>query len=355
MPSRVPSRPQGGSLISNCAVAAPVSEAVVDRWNNELAYLHSKQVQPIYSGYIVSVPLASGSMRCVYNRSPGVSVIRVDIELARGAGTGSGVTVGVTSSAGTITIIGDGSLNGTRSLDAGYLMVRSPQTFSSYFLVTGITVGTPVELIITWTDITKSNGLAYLNVVECPLADTSPVIDPTTEMGLDWSWSAAGNPIVNGTSTTPNGIIRVVSQLDGARSAIHRHWQLATPEDDTTAWPVSSAVSASVPFGTNNSDLTIRGRAPLLYTGTSHVCEARVRYRCSAANTGHVTFVVTPIGGAAVNTTIAIPNSGAWTSVTGAILLPTSGTGQEFTIAFKADTTSDFLLLDLLAVTGNES
>jgi hypothetical protein len=358
MPARVPSQPQV-SLTSHVAVARPVSEAVMDGWDNDLAYLLCKQVQPIASQFITSAPLAAGSMRYVYNRTPGVDVIRIDVQLNRGTGIGSSMTLGVAASAGTITIIGDGELNGSRPLDAGAPFIRTPHTFTSFFLVTGITPGTPVELIFTWTNISKGQGIAYVNIVEVPLADTNPVLSPGTgptgEMGLDPSWPQPGNPVIDGSATTKSGTRRIVAQLDRARKDVHRHFQVATPEDATTAWTVTSGVSAFVPLGMHDNDCAIRIPARLLYVATANVWEAHIRYKCTGANTGHATFVITPVGGAPASTTINLPNSAVWATVTGAINFPTTGTDQECDVQFKADTSAASILLGLLGGTENEA
>lgn len=364
MPARVPFRPQS-SLIANCTVGAPVSEGVVGRWNNDLAHLLNRAgAQPVCSQYIVSAPLATGTLRVLYNRTPGINLIRVDVELNRGTGIGARMTLGVTSSAGSISLVGDGPFNGTRVLDAGSALVRSPETFTGYFLVTGITPGTAVELIFTFTNVDKAQGLAYVHVVECPLADTNPIVDPGTgatgEMGLDPSWSLPGNPIVAANATTKHGLIRAVAQLDRARKDRHYHMQINAPEDASTAWVVTSTVFAAIPFPTNNDDFALRGRAQKLYTATSMVALAYVRYICSAANTGSVNFIVTPVGGAPATTTVALANSAVWVTTSAAIALPissTSGTGQEFDLTWEAKTSTaaTSVSLDILGVISNES
>jgi hypothetical protein len=355
MPSPVAPQPQS-SQIANAIVASPVSASLVGRWLNDLAYLHCKQVQTICSQQIPG-QLASGSMRVVYNRSPGVQVIRVDMSMNAGSAIGARLTMGVSVSSGAITMIGDGYLNGTLEIDVGNPLIRMRPTVTGYFLVTGITSGTPVELIFTWANVANSFGPSYVSVTEVALADTNPQSDPslTGEMGLDASWPVQPGMIIDGSATTKNGFVRAVAQLDRARADIHRHFQISTPEDNSTAWAVTSAASVSVPFGMNNNDFALRGRARLLYLATSNVYQARIRYKHSGANTGNVTFVVTPVGGASVNTTIALPNSAAWATVTGTVNLPVSGTGQEFDVQFKSDTTAGTQYLGMLALTEKEN
>lgn len=353
MGTRVNIRPQQSS-ISNALVNAPVSANVASRWSGELGFLHCKNVQPVVSQSI-RAQVANGTIRVVYNRSPGVDLIRVDVQPHLGTGAGSLLTIVVTSTPTALDIISGGQLDGIQQIEAGNGLVRNPVCVTSYFDVTAMTPGVAEELIITWADINKTVGVAYLHVVECPKYDTDPMTAPTTEMGLDGSWVTPGNEIFDGSGSTKNGILRIVDQLDRARYQVRRHMQISTAENTLTSWEVISAGSADVPFRMHNNAITFRGRARNLYASGANLYTAYVRYQHSGANTGTVAFQVTPVGGALTTTTCALANSGTWATASCALSIPTTGTDQEFGLSFKSSTTSGTQYLAMLSIVENES
>jgi hypothetical protein len=342
----VPTRPEPAQL-DRLAVGRAVSARHGRHWNHELTFLLAHNVHPVVNA--VFNDSGARTVKVAYNRSPGVQVLLVEYELGYGPdeSTLALSTFTVTASSGTVAALDDnGFLDGSAEIQPDSNAKLNRSIFRGFLDVTGLTVGTTVDLIFTYANVStdpEGAGLYRLSVMEVPLADVSPVDDPTTEVGLEPVWSDPRRAIVDGSTTGDEGFVRLTAMLDKARSQVRRYWQWITTEGTAAgeAWRVTAtAAGTTFPFGGSGSARTFKSKARHLYTvGGSmqpETTQIRVRYNNSGIGCT-LRCVVTPVGGAAVNTDISLPNAGAsWDDVTAELLLPTTGTGQEFTIQFQA-------------------
>jgi hypothetical protein len=362
----VPTRPEPAQL-SRLAVGRQVSAHHGRHWNHELTFLLAHNVHPVVNN-VFGGDGGARTVKVAYNRAPGVQVLLVEYELAQGidASIAALSTFTVTASSGTVAEVGGaGLLDGTTQAQPDSNTRHDRTVFQSFLDVTGLTVGTTVDLIFTYADASSDPvgaGLYRLSVFEVPLADVAPESASTTEVGLEGPWSDPRRAIVDGSTTTDEGFVRLVAMLDKARSQIRRYWQWITTEGTGAgeAWRVIATSAATFPFGGSGAARTFQSKARHLYSsgGTLQPETTQVRIRYNNSGIGcTLRCVVTPVGGAAVNTDVSLPNSaGAWAAVTAALSLPTSGTNQEFTISFQAwNSASGTTYVSQIAIYSNEA
>jgi hypothetical protein len=361
----VPTRPEPAQL-DRLAVGRAVSARHGRHWNDELTFLLAHNVHPVVNA--IFNDSGAHTVKVAYNRPPGVQVLLVEYELAYGAdeSTLALSTFTVTASSGTVTPLDDnGFLDGSAEIQTDSSAKLNRSIFRGFLDVTGLTVGTTVDLIFTYANVSidpEGPGLYRLSVMEVPLADVSPVDDPATEVGLEGVWSDPRRAIVDGDTSTDEGFVRLFAMLDKARSQVRRYWQWVTSEDTTTgfAWRVTAtAAGTTFPFSVSGTARVFKSKARHLYTTTSmqpETTQIRIRYNNSGIGCT-LRCVVTPVGGAAVNTDVSLPNAAAsWATVTAELLLPTSGTGQEFTIEFQSwNSGAGTTYVSQVAIISNES
>jgi hypothetical protein len=330
-----------------------VSAAHGRHWAAELGYLLAYNLPPVCSvdlpeqlaGYVAVVA------RVGYVRTPGCDVVRVLIGLRERP---PGATMRVNVAAAGAVALEPTRLDGSATLTCPPQLLQSYETHEALFDVTALTPGTPVDFVVTATDVNDSRGICELHVIEVPQAATDPVAAPSTEVGVDAAWPHYANPLVDGAIPGPRGTRRLVAQLDRARTEVRPHFQLVTYEDDTNAWFVQGTTFAS-PFATvvGVADVPrFGGRAWRLKTGLPAKATLRCRYKTTG---GSAATLRVRLNG--VNTDIALPNSATFTALTAAITLPNGGTNQEFTAEFEAKSAGavDRVRISQLLIYGTET
>ncbi len=334
-------------------VATPASATHLSRWIDGLAFLEAYAVPPIGSVWKqpATSPIfpASEVIRLAYQRSPGVDVVRVEVEMAEQTLESAGDTsyVGVTLSSA--------SLIGTTPLDAATPL--SPEAIPSggrtylrhsvyvayldvsavnYAAISDITFGCVPSSVDS-----NANGFARVHAVEVPHADLAPSTSPTDEVGVDIGWADTRRTIVDGSTTNAGyGIKRLIDRLDGARTMVRRHWQLATVEDTGFCWSCTATVLGSISWfrsGAAGLQPSWYMRARRLYdTATANVYTLRVTYASSDAAVGGQLRLVA--GGTNNDITLPAPGDLLFHTVTVAASVPTSTTDQEVAITIQATT-----------------
>jgi len=256
-----------------------------------------------------------------YVRSAGVRVALIELQLI-GEGT---ATLSLTSSSGSIAWIDDGGIDGTttHNADSGVLLLGG--RVRAFLDVTGLPIGTLVELRITITPTFFTvYGLRKLTIVEVPLATSAPAVDATDEIGIDAAWADPSQPLIAGDVDEPRGIIRVADQLSLARTGPVKHVQSPRLDVNAIAWNTSS--TTFVQLGES-----IRVRATRLHaSGTTARCRFAVSYRTGSG----VVAAEAKISDGTNTTTLSLPGSTTRAVVEGVFTLKTTGTDQEADLAF---------------------
>lgn len=84
------------------------------------------------------------------------------------------------------------------------------------------------------------SGIQRVFALEVPRSLIDPVRQPTTDVSFNRAWPIPPGKLVDGSASTSRGFKRVVSQLLKARASVRQHRTLATLEDTTNAWHISS-------------------------------------------------------------------------------------------------------------------
>lgn len=347
---RVPFEPGNNELASH-AVGQPIAASHGGHWSQEELFLLARNTMPICAQTFRTHSLSPAATYVPYCRAPGIQCVAIAVEMAK-ASTAGRCTVAVTASSGSVTWVTDTALTGAHQIDCTDAALASYQRTIGILDVSALTAGTTIDLILTFTSVSGTlNGIYKIVVNEIPLASVSPQSAPTTEVGTDAGWTYPGRKLYDGTASTQDGFVRLMKELDQARTGPRRHICLVTPENTGTrgAWQVVSAVAAAIPFGTQG-DPVIRFRVPLLSTGVPAPFTLRTRHKTSGANTGTIKILATPVGGGLATTTLALASSaGAFVATTGAITFDATGTDQEVDVSFQGTTTAGTLYLSQLS------
>lgn len=327
MSTPVPDHPDAGRLLP-FRVAQPVSTAGCLRWSQELAYLLSYNVAPVYSGVVRTTDLGTHSVALAYQRSAGAKALLVTVELVEGTSIQSGVFNWSLDGASSVYIAGaayDGA-----TLAAPKDRVRLPPIHELWIDVAAVGNTTPKTLLLTWTPTNAGKSALYrVHVVEVPLRDLDPTGAPTTEPGVSSSWATPDGRLVDSTPDQGFGFARIFDALDQARAATRRHLQVAVPEVSAGTY---SYTTASTSFVTLSGKFFTRARR-LYSTAVANQYTLWVRYKAAAGATVRLT---TDAG----NTDVVLPSTGAFLSATSPVSLPCSTTDQDVQIQFSGKTTS---------------
>lgn len=239
--------------------------------------------QPIYQGHpYVSPTTPPFSYVVSYVRSRGVFALLIQLALS-GDSSRSTAKIAITASSGTIAWLDQGKLDGTQTIQARDVVAPSQvdTTTMAVMDVSGLPIGTPVELTFACSSPVSCYGIDWLRVQEIPRSVLSPELDPATEVGLDGSWPAPWNRLLSGDPATQAfGVRRWVQQLKNARNEYRRHLQLVAPDHNFQPWQIASGTY------TNVWNSTFRVRAKRLgKTGTFNNWNVRVVYRTSNGTT----------------------------------------------------------------------
>lgn len=266
--------PALGDLLSY-ASGQPVSRAHGLRMVDDLGYLLGYVgAQPICNA---TIPRESSTgvgfpnvLPVLYCRSPGARCVVIVATFQ-----GRTAKLGVTSSAGSLAWIAQNRVDGSSELGGGVTsQLRWPKTVA-FLDVTGITVGTLVELRFTLDAGSFLYGWQHLTVAEVPLSMSNPVASPVGDIGIDAGWPDPSQSLIEGSSTESRGIRRYVSQLASARAGFRRHIQSPRPDTNNLAWN-----SSSTTFSQKGRSIRVRGRR-LYTTSDPNKCRFAVSYRTS--------------------------------------------------------------------------
>lgn len=274
MSNPVSRTPPQGELLSY-ASGQPVSRGHGIRMVDDLGYLLGfVGAQPICNAEItressVGIDFPT-ELPVLYCRSPGVRSLLIVATFQ-----GLAATLSVSSSSGSLAWIAQNRVDGLSELGGGVVtQLRWPKTVA-YLDVTGLTVGTLVELRFTLGQASFLYGWKHLTICEVPLSQSNPVASPTSDIGLDAGWPDPSQPLIEGSSSDPRGIRRYVSQLASARAGFRRHIQSPRPDTNNLAWN-----SSSTTFSQKGRSIRVRGRR-LYTTSDPNKCRFAVSYRTS--------------------------------------------------------------------------
>jgi len=317
-------------------IARPVGFPVGGVWVEQLGYLLGYCKHEVAS--VTRLPTVNGTTAIRYVRSPGAVALLLCVRPNVGTSVGDRMTVspsvgGAGTLAGTSTV-----LDGTTGIATATSTDGTPDRYFRYFDVSGLTVGTGYELVVTTASHTgTSKGIFSMRVEEIARVTTDPVGAPSTDPGVAWVWPRGGNYLFSGSASAASdggaGFERIIGQLDDARSKVRRFpLNICSMDSDANAWSTTSAAFANPTWNFTGAATRPRWytRAKRLYgTSTANQLTARVRYK-SAGGELQVRIITTPVGGAATNNDIVCPLAAAHgTIATGAVTIATSGTNQE--------------------------
>ena len=313
-------------LLSNYLVGRPVARAHGIARCNDLTFLLAKAGgQVVHDAEMRSPANVSSPVEVPvqYCRTPGARVVLVEVWLF-GTTTAARGTVSVAVSAGSLSWINQGGLDGSTVLYAPN--VDAPTSadgpIRALLDVTAVTVGTIVDLTFTVTNTAAMPGMRHLTLTEIPLPAVDPVGSPSTEVGFDGTWPGPRNRIVDGTASTSRGIARLAAEMLRARRIRRQVIQITTHDDIQALWNTNSGSLVNV----HGTDITFRVRAQRYYaTSSPEPCTFRGIYRTTdGTTTGELR-----ITDGTNTTTLTLPASTSRTAVSDAFSLRTDGTLQE--------------------------
>lgn len=361
MPSPVNPRPTPSTLAGR-RVGVAVSSAHGRRWAQELNYLRAHAVQCIGEAHY-PIPRTSSptyDANLLYQRTPGVMALRVCVKLHHGdTGSSSGghVRIAVGTDPNALTTLPDPSPTPI----AAFIGVEPPVFTSSSFLslpnerlreheehiafidVSEFDPASVYVIRLRYTsDGTATDGPWSFSLHEVALATVDPVADPTAEPGFNEAEPDSRNRLRQGVSGV-NGVLRLWSELDVARSQVRRH--IAVSRSGTRA----DASYGALVWGAELvvSDPVFLARARRLYDPAVAGNSAKlwVLYAFNATYAGlsdakiKITFDTTAVGGATTASyEFQLTDTGSNLAVGSVdVTLPCDGTDQlvEFTISAK--------------------
>ena len=86
----------------------------------------------------------------------------------------------------------------------------------------------------------QESGIQRVFAFEVPRALIDPVRQPTTDVSFNYAWPIPPGRLIDGTTTNSQGFKRLVGQQINVVSTARNHRTLATLEDTTNAWHISS-------------------------------------------------------------------------------------------------------------------
>jgi hypothetical protein len=353
MSAMIPERPDP-SLLSRVRVGAPVSAHHGRHWANNLAFLLGRNTHMVCNQVFGGNPFAPKGVfktAVAYRPQPYVKTLYVEIEMGLAAASGGTSGILCTASSGTIGFVGDQPrlLDESLVIPSTNVQMQNQPIYSDYIDVRQLPIGTTMDLIFEVKDVgakPPDTGIYRLSVLEVPLADSAPIEAPTTEIGVDPSWPQSSPPrqLVAGATNHGKGFVRLLHQLDLARSGVRRWRQITTSEKTTfasgevTSWQITSTSTGAAIDWDHGGAVVLRCRNRHLYTvgGTRQpeACKIKIRHNGTIGAT--LRAVVTPLGGSAVNTDVALSSTGgSWTSTEASLNMPNTNSFQECTVTFQ--------------------
>lgn len=371
MPSPTPALPPYAAVAS-LLVGAPAGATRAMTLANATAFLRGRVTHPVI--HAPALFASAGDVYFAYCRRPGVESLRVQTETRAGGSVDSTATISepvVAFGSGSVawhvgagSVPLDGGMDGATLLPATSVTLLDYPVFEGFLDVRGLPVGSTVVLKVTST----GAGIQSLFVDEVPVPIFDPVSAPTTEPGVDAAWTQAGNTIVDGSSGSPRGVGRLFAELDAARGAGPRHWQVARPTGGPFSRNSTSFGPLALGGGAHSDEFVFYARARRLReTSSPNTLLFGAVYRYSPTYAGltnsYLRMDAVGVTGSSTFGQIALTNtSGAWVHGTATAQWPCDGTAQELAVTFGArtentggGTTSDLLEVALLYLREQES
>jgi hypothetical protein len=352
MSALVPDKPDP-SILSRVRVGAPVSAHHGRHWANNLAFLLGRNTHVVCNqifGGNPAFPLGVFKTAVAYRPQPFVKLLYVEVEMGLAASSGGTSSLSITASSGTIHYVGDEPIfDESFAVASSNIEQQNHAIISGFIDVRDLSTGTTIDLIVEVKDVAAKppdSGIYRLSILEVPLADCAPIEAPTTEIGVDPSWPQSSPPrqLVAGATNHGKGFVRVLHQIDLARSGVRRWRQFSTSEKTSVVageaprWIMASTTpGAEISWG-HGGIVEFRGRARHLYTvgGTKQPEPCKIKIRHNGTMNSTLRAVVTPVGGSSVNTDVALNSTGgSWVSVEADLDIPNTGTDQEYTVTFR--------------------
>lgn len=344
MPAFVPDRPAMLPLQATQA-GRPVSHRHGRAWQDSLHFLLGHNMPVVCSTDVPRQPTAtSADYYFAYKRSPGARALLVLVELHEPAAEGATCTVTAARATGLTSYLPDGSsgdLRGAIQLQPQYGLWSDQEQFVDVIDVSGLTVGTLEWIKVTWANSAgTTHGVSKIHAIEVPRRS---IAEDSSDAGVDASWPFTGNYLWDGSSATMDGFVRMLAEIDRARTEWRTWLQVATVEANADAWTPGASVGvfAAVTFG-RSAQPSLFTRARRLYTtGTNNAKKFVCRYRTGHATAGaQLKMTATSYTtGTIVTTTFTLPASVGWTSFAEtAAAIPCDGVDQEVSLKFDFKT-----------------
>jgi hypothetical protein len=335
----------------------PVSHRHGRAWQDTLSFLLGHNAQVVASFGVPRHPSASSAdVFIAYRRSPGARALLVAVELHTPTTDGAACAVEASLVSGSTVYLPtpDTDLAGVRALVPQFGRWADIAQAVSFVDVSALTVGALEWLRVRWTDGTPSGtrGVAKVHVVEVP---RRALAEDSSDAGVDGGWCFTGNPLVDGSPTSTRGTVRLLSEIDRARTDWRNFRQFAAIESIADAWFCGASVGTWAPvlFG-RSTQPGMNCRARRLYKATTdNRLEFVCRYTTQHATAGaelRITATSQDAGGASVTvvtTTLALPASLGWSASTPVLApIPCDGTDQmvRVVVDFKTDAGADLRL-----------
>lgn len=343
-------------------VGNPVSSYHGARLVNDVAFLLASNAQTI-ADCTLDYAYGGGNadVTAFYIRSPGAQALLVGVEFQEL--DGGSATVTVTNNGSALTWLEANSLDGAHALPTPPGSTHIPQMFHGIADVSGLTVGTLYRLKFAVTTATAAT-LQRVFVREIPEAQIAPESAPTTEVGANAAWpfyrpgrhdASAG--LVAGVANDALGFVRLIDQIEHARTQWKNWRQWCYPEIDASAPQTTSTVMGAFTWpGAVTYTPSWYTRARHLYgttagTATSENVQVFARYKCGG--TGGTIRVIAD----GVNNDFAVAAAGAYTTVTlGTMSFKNAAASQRVLVQLNAKvTTAGTLYVPTIAFASLES
>jgi hypothetical protein len=328
MPIPVPQLPTAAQL-RRLLVGRVASHQHVMRWTDELLYLLGYNLPTVASVVLPEYTHASNDsvVQLYYYPSPYAKALRATAEVYS---TNAPATCEIETLVDGVSATFLAGYEGGLDISKAFRMMydrRQGVSATGYIDVSGLSAA-PHRITVTRLADVGDTGIRRVSLCEVPLAASDVETTPADEPGVNPAWALPPGRIVEALSTNAYGFARIVGQLDAARTLVRRHVQVATLEDTTNAEQTASASFVTI-FGATGTLYRLRGSRIWGTAASSSTDEPfYVFVRYLAASGATLRLAVTPVGGATVNTDIALGASAAWaTDASGTLAIPVQVAG----------------------------
>ena len=354
MPTTIHQSAPVGLLLSQ-RVAAPVSFGVGSTWVDAINYLHGRNKHVVCSQS--RLPKANCVQSFRYYRSPGAVLLLVCVTPWNG--TSDSATMTINAAIAGASTMGFTRLDGSTSIRPGSNRVRAPTMEAKVLDVSGLTVGTGYELVVTAVDggAAASQGVEHVSAFEIFRDELDCGANPGTEPGINHVFPVAGNDIYAGTASTAadigGGTERIIGQLNSLKTNVRNYpLNIAFAEDTTNSIYTTSGAFAAFTNLASPRFYCLPRR--WFIDSVANTCTVRIRYLSAGGNLT-VRIISTPEGGSATNNDIVCTTSGAWATATGTVTIATNGTDGEAFLEVQGKVAAGTGYVGAISVIDNET